>query len=266
MTTMGNKIVAEAARRLAPTGGSDAHRHDLFVADNQSIASDSQRMLVGWSDMAEMPAVEALENFVLGQFNGAVQMEHASLRFFPDERCASVVVSWTSPTRRIEDAKKMARVAPDRYLEQGTKQIWEVRKAEDGTPYLVRKTEEDLDSLLTERKKKAVKGSHRVAASFSTLRHAGYLVVDEGDQVRFHYKGLTKVGTVDRFDGDNVVIKCGEETCKVAAPAVVEVVQKDPKTIQDYKSKTREYFSKIFPASYMNKWMKAGEAEASDPQ
>jgi hypothetical protein len=265
---MGQKIVAEAARRLAPTGGADAHRHDLFVSDHQEIASDTQRMLVGWSSMTEMPAIEALENFVLGQFNGSVKMEHASLRFFPDERCASLVVSWQAPTRRIEDAKKMARVAPDRYLEQGSKQIWEVRKAEDGTPFLVRKTEENLDTLLSQRRQKATKASAKgVSASFATLKHAGYLAVDEGDTVRFTHKGLSKMGRIQRFDSDdNVFIKSGEEMCKVAAPAITEVVQKDPKTIQDYKSKSRAYFSKIFPASYMAQWMKAGEAEAQDPQ
>lgn len=267
MRTMGHKIVAEAARRLAPAGGSDSHRHDLFVADNQKIASDTQRMLVGWSNMAEMPAVEALETFVLGQFNGTVKMEHASLRFYPDECCASVVVAWMSPTRRIEDAKTMARVAPDRYLEQGSKQIWEVRKAEDGTPFLVRKTEEDLDTLLSQRRQKAAASHKSVTASFATLKHAGYLAVDEGDTVRFQHKGLTKIGRVERFDSeDNVYIQSGDEKCKVAAPAIVEVVQKDPKTIQDYKAKSRAYFSKIFPADYMKKWMKSGAAENQDPQ
>jgi len=268
MTTMGHRLVREAARRLAPTGGADSHRHDLFVADNQKIASDTQRMLVGWGSMTEMPAIEALENFVLGQFNGMVKMEHASLRFYPDERCAAVVVAWQSPTRRIEDAKKMARVAPDRYLEQGTKQIWEVRKAEDGTPFLVRKTDEDLDTLLSQRRQKAASSHKGVVASFSTLKHAGYLSVDEGDTVRFTHKGLTKVGRVERFDDDdNAYIASGDEKCKVAAPAIVEVVQKDPKTIQDYKTKSRQYFSKIFPSSYMAKWMRKGEAEeGSDPQ
>jgi hypothetical protein len=262
---MGHKIVAEAARRLAPTGGSDAHRHDLFVADHQSIAADTQRMLVGWSSMSEMPAVEALENFVLGQFNGMVKMEHASLRFYPDERCAAVVVAWMAPTRRIEDAKKMARVAPDRYLEQGSKQIWEVRKAEDGTPFLVRKTDEDLDTLLSQRRQKAGATHKGVTASFATLKNAGYLAVDEGDTVRFQHKGLTKMGRVQRFDSDdNVFIKSGEEMCKVAAPAITEVVQKDPKTIQDYKAKSRAYFSKIFPSSYMSKWMRSAEAEGSE--
>jgi len=257
MTTMGSKIVAEAARRLAPTGGADSHRPDLFVADHQSIANDTQRMLVGWSSMSEMPAIEALENFVLGQFNGAVKMEHASLRFYPDESCASVVVSWMSPTRRIEDAKKMARVAPDKYLEQGSKQIWEVRKAEDGTPFLVRKTDEDLDTLLAQRHQKAANASKGITASFATLKHAGYLAVDEGDTVRFAHKGLTKIGTVQRFANDDVYVKSGEETCKVAAPALLEVVQKDPKTVSDYKSKVRDYYSKIFPAEYLNKWLKA---------
>jgi len=261
---MGRKIVAEAARRLSPTGGADSHRHDLFVADHQSIASDTQRALVGWSSMSEMPSVEALENFVLGQFNGQVQMKHASLRVYPDERVASVVLEWTSPTRSVEDAKKMAKVAPGRYLEQGTKAIWEVRKAEDGTPYLIRKTDENLDGLLAERKKKAANAHKGVTANFHTLRSAGYLVIDQGDQVRFHHKGLTKLGHVQRFDGDNIVIRSAEQVIKVAAPAVLEVVQKDPKLIQDYKAKSREYFRKIFPAEYLSKWFgkKEGSAEA----
>jgi len=266
MHSMGRRIVAEAAKRLAPSGGTDAHRPDLYLADHQAISADAQRVLIGWSQRGELPAVEAIENFVLGQFNGMVRMDHAALLYYPQSHALSVVLAWMAPTRRIDDAKSMVRVAPNRFVEGQTQQVWEVRNADDGTPFLVRLTDENLDALLAERQKKTQARMHQRRATFATIREAGHLVVDAGDEVRFHFKGLTKQGTIQRFDGEKIVIKSGDQLCKVAAPAVVEVVQKDPKMIGDYKARTRDYWSKIFPAEYLNKWLKAGEAEVQDPQ
>ncbi len=255
MQDMGKKIVAEAARRLAPTGGTSSHRPDLYLSDHQSVTTDTQRILFGWASNLEIPSVEALENWVLGQFSGTVKMEHATLRFFPDEALASCVVGWMAPTRRLEDHKEMVRVAPNRYLEGGTKAVWEVRNAEDGTPYLVRTTSENLDALLAERKK-AARGNGTKMASFNTLKSAGYLVVDPGDEIRFYYKGQTKLGHIKRFDGGDIVVASGKETFRIAAPAVVEVVTKDPKTVDDYKARVKQYWSKILPPDYMAKWLK----------
>jgi hypothetical protein len=256
MQNMGQKIVAAAAKKLAPTGGTSSHRPDLYLSDHQSVTTDSQRILIGWASTLETPCVEALENWVLGNFKGTVKIEHATLRYFPDEALASCVVGWLSPTRRLEDHKDMVRVAPNRYLEGGTKAVWEVRNAEDGTPYLVRTTAENLEGLLAERKKAARGGNGAKMASFSSLKNEGYLVVDPGDEIRFYYKGQTKLGHIKRFDGGEIVVASGKETFRIAAPAVVEVVTKDPKTVDDYKERVKQYWSKIFPPSYMAKWLK----------
>ena len=160
----------------------------------------------------------------------------------------------------------MAKVSPGRFLEAETKQIWEVRNADDGTPYLMRTTDEDLEALLNERKA-AAKGSlmSSRAPSFQTLKDAdGFMQVDVGDEVRFHYKGLAKLGRVARFDGDYVYIESGKHNFKVAAPAISEVVTKDPKTVGDYKARVRSYWNKIFPKEYVNKWLRSGEF--ADPQ
>jgi hypothetical protein len=269
MQNMGAKIVAEAARRMAPTGGTDSHRLDLYLADHRKASMDASRVLIGWAPNLEIPCIEAVENWVLGQFNGMVRMEHKELRYHPQDAAISCIVAWMAPTRRMGDATKMAKVSPGRFLEAETKQVWEVRNADDGTPYLMRTTEEDLEALLSERKAAA---QGRITSSraprFQTLKDAdGFMQVDVGDEVKFHYKGLFKQGRVQRFDGDYVFIESGKHNFKVAAPAISEVVTKDPKTVGDYKSRVRSYWSKIFPKEYLNKWLKAGEfSEDQDPQ
>jgi hypothetical protein len=256
MMNMGHKIVAEAAKRLAPTGGTASHRPDLYLSDHQAVTTDTQRILVGWASQLEVPSVESIENWVLGQFNGTVKLEHATMRFFPGDALLSCIVGWLSPTRRVEDHQQMVRVAPNRFIEGETKAVWEVRTAEDGTPYLVRTTNENLGELLAERKRAARGGQKTKLASFSMLKGAGYLAVDRGDTIRFYYRGQTKLGRIKRFDGEDLVVASGKDILKVAAPSVVEVVTKDPKTVDDYKARVLQYWSKILPPDYMAKWIK----------
>ena len=260
---VGRKIVEAVANRLAPTGGTESHRPDLFLADHQAVTTSTQRVLLAWGENFEVPTIEAIENYILGHFNGQVGIEHHTLRFFPKETACSFVVAWTSPTRRMKDADQMARVAPNTYLEGETKAIWEVRKGEDGTPHLVRQVKEDLGELLEERKKKAKHGKR--AASFYSLREAqGYLAVGEGDEVSFYYRSQSKLGRVQGFVGDKVVIKSGAETYKLPIAAVSEVVTKDPKTVGDYKSRAKSYFTKVFGPEYTKKWLKKGEADSEN--
>lgn len=266
--TMGKKIVAEAARRLAPTGGTSDHRPDLFLADHQKVTTASQRILVGWASNLELPSTEAIENWVLGTFNGTVRMEHKSMRWYPKQACFSVICAWLTPTRRLEDAKKMAKVAPGRYLDAETKNVWEVVKGDDDATFLSRVTDEDLDDLLKERKAVARKTiTQKRAATFATLDSDGMIQLDPGDEVRFYYKGAMKIGRIQRFDGDKAIIASGKQTFRIAAPAVTEVVTKDPKTVGDYKAKAKAYWNKIFPKEYVNKWMGAGKRQGSaDPR
>lgn len=258
--TMGRKIVQAAAAKLAPAGGLAEHRPDLYLADNQKIATDTCRILIGWGQHAEIPATTAIENWITGSFNGMVRMDHRTLRFYPEQRAVEVVASWTTQTQPIEAAQKMARITPTRYLEAGTKQTWEVREDSDGQRYLARLAKDNLDELLAERRN-LVKGGR--SASFATIkREAGMIDLSEGDEIKFYDKGQLKAGRVVSITGEGITVKSGEQTVRVAEPAITEIVTKDPKTVGDYRDKVMEYWSRVLPKEYIQKWNAAGEPKA----
>jgi len=184
MTTMGQKIVEAAAKRLVPSGSTEEHRPDLYLADFQKIASDTCRALVGWGQTGEPPSHVAIENWVTASFEGKVRIDHRTLRYYPERRAVSVVVSYMLPTMAIDESKRMARFSPTRYLEAETKAIWEVRQDQGGNRFLQRVAEDNLDVLLAERRKHVSR-----TASFAVLPEGGMLSVDVGDEVRFYDRG-----------------------------------------------------------------------------
>ena len=254
---VGQRLVQAAAQRLAGGSGIAHTRPDLYLADYQAIDKGSCRMLLGWAKNFEQPDVKALEQWVTANLKG-VKLEHASLVWHPTAKAASMVVSWMLPSRPLSDAKRMARVAPGRYLEAENKVVWEVRESE-GQKHLVRLSQENLEELLAEKKKRA--GTRSASASFDGLRAAGVLHVDLGDEVKFSYKGQTLLGRVQAASNGEVSIQCGKERYRVAQDAVMDVVTKDPSTVEDYRQEVSDYYvkNKIFPKEYMDRWMGAGQ-------
>jgi len=252
---MGKKIVENAAKRLAPRGGTDHNRPDLYLADYQRISTDTYRVLVGWASGLERPALPALENFVTTKFP-QVALNHTTLKWHAAERVAEVVVGWIMPTRRLQDSKNMAKVGPCRFLEAGSNFVWEVREGEDGEKHLVRKTEDDLGELLKQRAKAS---ANRTTPSFGRMANAGAPDVVKGDTVMYLSDGVVRQGKVQAVRQNEVVIRYGRKVEAVQTTNVTEVVTKDPATVQDYRERVRKYWSQIFPADYLNRWLSAGQ-------
>jgi hypothetical protein len=250
---IGQKLVQAAAQRLSSGGSNSATRPDLYLADYQAINKGSCRLLLGWAKNFEKPSIKALENWVTTHLEG-VKMEHASIKFFQPNKAASLIVSWMLPVRPLKDAKVMARVAPGRYLEKTSNVVWEVRESE-GQKHLVRLSEENLEELLAEKKKKA--GQRANGASFSGLKAAGVLHVDRGDEIKFHHKGQVLLGRVAAVHEHELSVQSAKNHFRIAQDEVVDVVTKDPSTVQDYKQEVSDYYTKnkIFPKEYMDRWM-----------
>lgn len=254
----GRKLLIKAASRLAPSGSSASHRSDLYLADHRTISGGAQRILVGWSPRMETPAVEAIENWVLGSFNGQILIDHTTLMVYPKQHAYSVIVSWAAPTRSFKDAKGMARIGGDRYLEAETQHVWELRRGEDGNPYLYRTSNEDLNVLLMERKRRTM-ATAGARASFATLSQ-GTPQLDIGDRVRFWQNGASLNGQIVKIQGSRITVNTGRSEFVVESAAISDVTAKNPGTVDDYKKRAMEYWKKIFPKAYIDKWQK-GDAK-----
>jgi hypothetical protein len=240
MSEMGKRLVQAAAEKFAPKGALTDHRPDLYLADHVAISSDSSRALVGWGARSAAPSMRALENYVMGLANGQARIDHASLRIHPEARAVECVLAWVAVTQPVDRATKMARLGPNQYLEPGTKAIWEVRDDGAGQKYLARLAADNLDELLAEKR-----ALQRVAnaPAFSTLRSAGTLVLNAGDHVRFFWKGMTRIGRVQRQDANGQwVVEAADERYVVPENAISDIQVKDPTTVQDYHQRIMDYY------------------------
>lgn len=258
--TMGQRLVQAAANKMAPSGAYADHRPDLYIADHIRIAKDSSRTLIGWGDRSAPPSVRSVENFVMALANGQVRLDHASLRLHPESKAVEVVLAWNQVTQPMERAAKMARLGPTRYLEPGTKAIWEVRKTSEGQSYIARIADDNLDELLEEKRRQ--QRMAKVIPSFSGLRGNGALVLSKDDRVRFHWKGLTREGTLVRQQADNQwVVKSEAGQAVVPENAISDIVVKDPATIQDYSARVMDYYKDngVLPDDYMRQYQDAAK-------
>lgn len=255
MSDMGKKLVANFAQRVAPKGGSDEIRPDLYLADYEKTGRASAKLLVAWAPAMEAPSVESLDNWVLAQWQGHFKLELPTVRSFPKEHVSTVIISQFLPVRRIEDSTAMLKVSPLRYMEASTKHVWEVREGEDGK-HLIRVQEDNMEELLEERRK-AIRGRKGNVPTFASVRSAGNLVVDLGDTVKFYHEGLLKQGKVIEIKGEELTVTAGIKKHRVTVAAVVDVVTKDPSTVTDQKDRVRAYWEKILGKEYVEKWLGA---------
>lgn len=261
-TNMGRQLVARFAERMAPQGATDSIRPDLFLADWEKVGRNSAKILVGWKQGLREPTQEALDNFVLSSFEGKLKFQLPTLRVFPESALVTCVVSELCPTRRLADANtsELTKISPTRYMEvRGSRNVWEVREGEDGTKHLVMLQKSNLEQLLEERRRslRVRKGN---VPTFDAIHSGGVLPVDVGDKVKFYYKGLLLEGRVKTIKDDSAKIESGGSLTSLKLAAVVDMVQKDPRTIDDQKDRIRAYWIQIYGKEYVDKWLgKAGE-------
>lgn len=254
----GRNILARFAEKMAPQGATEHVRPDMYLADWDRAGRDSAKLLVGWAQTLDRPTNEALDTWVLENFQGQLKLAMSTLRLYPEKKLLTCVVSKLLPTRRLADADSLARISPNRWVEvKGeTKHVWEVREGDDGSKHLVMLQDNNLDELLEERRKalRVRKGS---VPTFDAIRSAGAgeLDADVGDKVSFFYRGLLHEGLVVGFKEGKTKIHSGDQYYSVDAAAIVDTVQKDPATLDDQKDRIKQYWRKIFPADYVKKWL-----------
>jgi len=254
---VGQKLVENFAKRIAPHEGINEVRPDLFLADFEISSRDSAKLLIAWSSSLDNPTSKALDNYVLSNWNGYLKSDLKTIRLFPEERVATLFINRIVPMRRLEDSNAMLRLSPTRYMEaSASKYVWEVRESSEGEKHLVQVQADNLEELLEERRK-AIRGRKGGIPTFASVRSAGNLNVEEGDVVKFYYQGLLKEGRVGKVNSNlnDLIVLDSKRRYDVKLASIVDVVTKDPSTIQNQKERVKEYWKKILPPEYIEKWL-----------
>jgi preprotein translocase subunit YajC len=237
-----NKIAAKYQRKL---GKANVSRADLAFVDHEIVDAHTARVLIAYSPLRGEPTSDVIEKFVWATFEQAVIPRMDTARIFDKNHCVEVLVEKMSETIPFDETKKrkMASVIPNKtYSDKGT--IWEVRATEDGTKYLVKRTEDNLDEILAERRKFA--NAVQRTARFSQLKSGSYSTVQVGDTVEFYSGTKLLQGKVSTMGKDNSVeVTSGGTTFKIQRQAISRVVQHSEAYLRERARMQKEFYQKF---------------------
>lgn len=238
-----NKIGAKYRQKLGMT---HVPRLDLAFTDHEIIDKDAgtARILVAFNPLHGEPTSEMVERFIWSTFEQKVMPKMNTARIYDKDHAVEVLVERSAPTIPFEEVKKrkMAVLIPGKtYVDKEA--IWEVRATEDGTKYLVRKSDDNLDEILEERRK-YTHASMRTAR-FSKLHTAGYATTQVGDTVEFYQGTKSMQGKVQALNKDNTVdISAGGTSFKVQRNAIARIVQHSEAYLNERKRMQYDFYAK----------------------
>lgn len=254
---IGNRIAAKFQMKLGKT---HIARQDLNFVDHQIVdkKAGTARLLVSFSPLRGEPTSEVVEQFVWATFDGKLLPRMNTARIYDKQHVVEVLVERMRETASFDEVKKrkMAAVVPGKsYSEKG--QIWEVRAAEDGTKYLVRKVADDLDEILAERKRYTNRAAS--TARFATLKTGGYATVQVGDTVEFYTGTKLLQGKVNSIGKDNKVsITAGGTTFEIQRQAISRVVQHSEAYLNERKRMQKDFYTKFLGPELAQKLVDLG--------
>lgn len=259
---VGARISAKYQQKL---GKSHLNRLDLTLADHKMLDKDNTtaRILVAYNPLHGEPSKSDIQRFVWSTFEAKVNPILTTARIHTSKNVVDLVVEPVRRTLAYAESKKMASVIPGKKYVDSDKGIWEVRSSEDGqTKFLVRKSEDNIDELLAERRKYVNAGAH--LPTFRSLeKSAGYVNAQEGDTVEF-YQGTTPMqGKVVSLGKDNKVkVSTGKVTLEIPRQAIMRVIEHSAAFKANKMKMLYEYFEKIMGPEMAKKLTQNGDNAA----
>lgn len=252
-----NRIASKYQMRMGKTS---VARQDLNFTDYKVVdkRAGTARLLINFSNLRGDPTSEDVERFVWATFGQKLMPKMNTARIYDKQHAVEVLVERTRETAPLDEVKKrkMAAVVPGKsYSEKG--QIWEVRTAEDGTKFLVRKIEDDLEEILAERSKWVNRAAG--VARFATLKTGGYATVQVGDVVEFYSGTKLLQGKVNSIGKDNKVsITAGGTTFQIQKEAISRVVQHSEAYLNERKRMQKDFYTKFLGPELAQKLVDLG--------
>jgi|MudIll2142460700_1097286.scaffolds.fasta_scaffold00049_6 ribosomal protein L27 len=252
---------ARAAQRYRERiGAAHIGRQDLVMCDKVALGEGQQaRILVAYNALNGEPTAEQIKSFVWASFGGKVAPLIDTARLHKHDQCVDMLVELLRPTAALDESKKMTQVIKDASFVDPEGKIWDVRTADDGTKYLARRSDDDLDAILAER----MKFLNRTATlpKLHTLKEAGYATASPGDTVEFYRGTALARGKITAMGNDNTVtVDVGGTVVKIPRESIHRVVQHSEVFEREKRQSLQSYFSKYLGDELASKLVNLPEA------
>lgn len=251
------RISAKFQQKL---GKLSAQRPDLKFCDHTDMGNGVARVLLAWDVLRGEPTVRDVEGFIWTTFGGKMAPKMGTARIHGKEKCIEMLVEALRDTLPMDAAvqRKMAVLIPGKTYVDKDRTTWEVRQAEDGTPYLVRKSEEDIDSILMERRKHAA-ASASLPKFRKLAKTAGYATAQPGDTVEFYHGTDRLQGQLKTVSKDNkATVSAGGTTFTIDRQAITRVVQHSEAYLNERKNRMNEYYRNVLGPELADKLLNLG--------
>jgi len=162
-------ITSKLANRLSQKlATKEPYRSDFVLADFRSVTGNAAEVLFQFDRQFGAPSRETVAQTIAHLYKAQdgrprLQVDLASIKFFPRQDAVACVVARPKIRRPMGDARSMQTiVAGTMFLGENMSDTWAVAKSEDGSVFIERVEDDNVEEILRERSR---------AKSFRT--HAG---------------------------------------------------------------------------------------------
>lgn len=250
-STTGNRILDKFSKRMAEYATETrCGRVDLKMTDYEMLSPDEGTILLQYIQASGVPKRTQVAEWVTASWKGALRVTGESILHYPDQQLITANVRSTNLQMPMDERflGRMMRVGSD-YID-ADEAIWEVREGDEGK-YLVRKTADNVESLLKERLDRMKLGSAHHTPRLAHIVVAGISDPDVGDHVEFldTKDGMSrKFGKVTKVTGDKVTISAKGESVTTDRLNLIAVTKMSPQSEKERKKMEEDFYAEyLFP-------------------
>lgn len=250
MSSTGDRILKNFSKRMADYATETrCGRVDLKMTDFEMLSPDEATILLQYTRGAGVPKRTQVAEWVTASWNGSLRVGGTSILHYPDQQLITANVRSTNLQMPMNERfiGKMMRVGSD-YIDADSA-VWEVREGDSGK-YLVRKTADNVETLLEERLNRMKLGATHHLPRLAHIVTAGISDPSVGDQVEFldTKDGMSrKYGKVTKVTGDNVTVSVkGGEGVTTDRSNLIAVTKQSPQTEKERKKMEEDFYAEYF--------------------
>jgi len=257
MNRINDKILDKLRAKLAKE---TPYRSDFVLADFQVLDADrgTATVLVHYDERAfGVPSKETVAESLLHLYRAQdgrprLLADAATVKHYPKHQAVSCTVRLPTIRRPIEDVKRFNLkpiVAGTVFLGENMEDTWKVGKSAEGSIFIERLEDDDIDTILRERSKSKAFRTHattsltlnRIAASASEINYS------VGDKVNCAYKGKMRAGEIVGLSALGAQVRFGDgEQATLTTAALHGLVKAAAKSNQVNKQALKEYYRKAY--------------------
>jgi hypothetical protein len=248
--SIGERILKNFNKRMAQEVTSTrCGRIDLQMTDFEPVSPTEATVMLQYSRQSGVPKRTHVAEWVTASFNGLLRVDAESLLHYPDLSAVTAQVRIAGLQMPMDDKflGRMMRCGSAEYMDADS-QIWEVREG-DGGKYLVRKSADNVEQILSERLERVTAGSLHHAPKLAHVVTAGISDPAVGDHVEFldPKDGMSrKYGKVTKVTSDKVTISAKGESVTTDKMNLIAVTKESPQSERERKQIEKEFYQEYY--------------------